>query len=581
MKHHINTILSSKKNRKSFFLISLLFLFLTNGYSQTNLPKRAKLKTIIYSDYTISGYVYKKHFVNGQKVTSLSLKTQDTILSGNYFVSNNIGYIKGIWKGNTINGTTHTKGLFKVSNSNNEIGLTTTSKKADSLQIETEDVFYYQGFRNKYPASLKKLPNNDYTLKINYNDKHRIEKNNIISLELIVNKSLIKKYGFYSIDDFIFNTTEVKQTFANGDIFIGKVEKDGRNKDNMIITNPKEGKFIHSQGYIDEEEMVKQPDNNYKYQVIYSDRVKDNAFSKLEIIVNQNLIEKYGFWATSDFINNTTDVKYTYKNGNIFIGKVKNTIDTITNSVNSQLSEGVLKYYTGEEFQGNLSGQWYCDIPISGKMIFSNGDIENGNWLKKYNLNQEGYDKVLEVKSPTRKLYLAKDLHKEKRYKNAINKAELAISNENYLIAKDWYSTAMDIKPVQFVYLNSQIEKIDNLYKKQVRERELVKKYGNYYGKKIIEQELVQGMSQDMVNEYWPKKYFNISYINRNNNKTVIWEFDKNKMQREIIKEGKENGNEEGALAVILMLNFSGQLGGIDAPRMLVFKNNKLTDIYR
>jgi len=88
-------------------------------------------------------------------------------------------------------------------------------------------------------------------------------------------------------------------------------------------------------------------------------------------------------------------------------------------------------------------------------------------------------------------------------------------------------------------------------------------------------------MSQEMVNEYWPKKYFSISNINRNNSKTVIWEFDKNKMQREIIKEGKENGNEEGALAVILMLNLSGQLGGLDAPKMLVFKNNKLTDIYR
>jgi len=574
MKHNINTVLSFKNYTKRLFLISLLFLFISQIYSQTSLPKRAKLKTIIYSDYTISGYVYKKHFVNGQKVTSLSLKTQDTIISGNYFVSNNIGYIKGIWKQNTDNGTTHANGLFKVSNSNNEIGLATVPKKAGSLQIETEDVFYYQGFRNKYPANLQKLPNNNYSLKINYNDKHRIEKNDIISFELIVNKSLIKKYGFYSIDDFIYNTPDVKQTFANGDIFIGKVEKDGRNKDNLIITNPREGKFIRSQGYIDEEELSKQPDNNYKYQVVYSDRVKGNAFSKLEIIVNQNLIEKYGFWATSDFINNTTDVKYTYKNGNIFIGKVKNTIDTITNSVNSQLSEGVLKYYTSEEFHGNLSGQWYCDIPISGKMIFLNGDIENGNWLKKYNFNQEEYDKVLEVKSPTKKLALAKELYKEKQYKNAIKKAGLAISNENYLKAKDWYSMAMDIKPEESEYLNSQIDKIDELYKKQIRKKELVEKYGYYYANKILEGKLTLGMSQEMVNEYWPKKYFNINYSNRYSNKIVIWKFDKDKMRREIRKE-------EGGYAVILMLYLSEPFGGIDGPKKLVFKNNKLTDIYK
>jgi len=576
MEHHINTILSSKKNRKSFFLISLLFLFITNGYSQTNLPKRAKLKTITYSDYTISGYVYKKHFVNGQKVIFLSLRTQDTILSGNYFVSNNIGYIKGIWKQNSINGATHTKGLFKVSNSNNEIGLTTTSKKADSLQIETEDVFYYQGFRNKYPVSLDKLPNNNYSLAVDYSsNKFRQDSSAQIKLELTVDKSLIKKYGFYAIDDFIFNTTNnVKQTYANGVIFIGKIENLSRDENNIIKFKRKEGRFIYSTGIIDEEELIKLNNENYKYQVIYSNRDKNNSFAKLEITVNDSLIEKYGFWATSDYLYYTPIVKYTYKNGNLFIGKVINTIDAITNSVTSQLSEGILKYTTGEEFQGNYSGQWYCGIPISGKMIFSDGSIENGNWLKKYNLNQEEYNKVLEVKSPTKKITLAKELYEEKQYKNAINKAELALSNENYITAKDSYNRALDIKPKESEYLNSQIDKIDELYKKQVRKKELVEKYGYYYANKILEGKLTLGMSQEMVNEYWPKKYFNINYSNRYSNKIVIWKFDKDKMRREIRKE-------EGGYAVILMLYLSEPFGGIDGPEKLVFKNNKLTDIYR
>ena len=71
MKRQINTVLSFKGHKqynKIFFLISLLFLLISQIYSQTNLPKRAKLKTITYSDYTITGYVSKKHFVNGQKV---------------------------------------------------------------------------------------------------------------------------------------------------------------------------------------------------------------------------------------------------------------------------------------------------------------------------------------------------------------------------------------------------------------------------------------------------------------------------------------------------------------------------------
>lgn len=218
-------------------------------------------------------------------------------------------------------------------------------------------------------------------------------------------------------------------------------------------------------------------------------------------------------------------------------------------------------------------------------MIFSDGSIKNGNWLEIYNLNQREYDKVLEVKSPARKLALAKELYKNKQYYNALYKADIELSNENYLIAKDWYNIALDIKPEAAEYINSQIDKIDKLYKELIQElirkKELIKKYGEYYGNKIIEGELALGMSQEMVNEYYPKEHFNISYINRNNNKIIIWEFDKKKMQGEIIKEGIENGKEEGALAIILMLNLSEQLVGLDVPKMLVFKNNKLTDIYR
>ena len=392
MKRQINTVLSFKGHKqynKIFFLISLLFLLISQIYSQTNLPKRAKLKTITYSDYTITGYVSKKHFVNGQKVTILSLKTQDTIMYGNYF-ANNIAYINGIWKRNTDNGITHAKGLFKVHNSNVEIGLTTIPRKADSLQIETEDIFYYQGFRNKYPASLQKLSNNNYYLVVDYSAKKSEQKPDPqIKLELTVDKSLVKKYGFYAIDDFIFNTTNVKQTYADGTIFIGKIENSSPDENNIIQFKRKEGKFIYPTGPEAEEELIRLNNGNYKYQVTYSKKDINNPFTKSEIIINQSLIKKYGFWATSDFIYYTTNGKYTYKNGNVFIGKVKNTKDTITNSVNSQFLEGVLKYYTGDEFQGNLSGQWYCGIPISGKMIFSNGDIKSGNWLKKYNLNQE------------------------------------------------------------------------------------------------------------------------------------------------------------------------------------------------
>ena len=143
--------------------------------------------------------------------------------------------------------------------------------------------------------------------------------------------------------------------------------------------------------------------------------------------------------------------------------KVENTVDSITNSINSKLSKGILKYPTGEEFQGNISGQWYCGIPISGKMIFSDGSIKNGNWLETYNLNHREYDNVLEISSPTKKLALAKELFNEKQFTNAINKARYALSTENYLTAKEWFVKALYIKPDESEYINSRIENIDKL----------------------------------------------------------------------------------------------------------------------
>lgn len=569
------------KSVKINIWLILLFFATISLSSQTTISKNAKSKTLIYTDYSITGYIYKKEFVNGQDITILSLKSKDTLIYGNYFVNKNFGYINGVWKSNSINGITYTNGLFKVSNSNNVIGLTVKPKEADSLKIITEDVFYFKGFRNNHPALLKKLPNNNYSLVINYdNNKQRQETNAVIKIELTVDKSLVEKYGFYSIDDFMYYTTDVKQTFSNGDVFIGVIENLSVDENNTIKYNRKEGKFIYSTSTLMEEEIIAQGNGNYIYRCKYSES-GNNLFEKLELNINKSHIEKYGFWANAKYIENIEDVKYTYRNGNVFIGKVENTVDSITNSINSKLSKGILKYPTGEEFQGNISGQWYCGIPISGKMIFSDGSIKNGNWLETYNLNHREYDNVLEISSPTKKLALAKELFNEKQFTNAINKARYALSTENYLTAKEWFVKALYIKPDESEYINSRIENIDKLYKEQIRKKELIEKYGDIYGNKILEGELVLGMSQEMVNEHWPKKHFNISYINRNYDKIIIWEFDKQKMQEEIIKKGKESGQEKGALGVILMLNLSEQLGGLDVPKMLVFKNNKLTEFYR
>jgi len=460
MKRNINTVLSFKKYIKRLFLISLLFLFITNCYSQANLPKGAKLKTIKYSDYNISGYVYKKQFVENQKLTLFtstnSYHTNDTILSGKYFCTDDgNSYIDGMKKTRTYNSISRTKGIFKVTNTKNGIGISANRKEGQKLEILCEDHIYYQIDRNNYS-------NNNYS---NNND----------------------------------NSTFILQ---------------------------------------------KLQDNKLSLKIKYETLI-------LETIIPHSIDPEIKYDFHQDILD-SDKVKLSYKNGDDFIGLVKKT--HCYNNDQWAPKNGEYRYASGEVSTGVFGCNSYFKRLYleEGATEFTDGSIGNGDWLFQQNLTNSEQERIYSKnRSPTEMRNMAKSIIEEKDKKLRAEK------------------TARE-----------QIEK-EKLQQQESYRNKLVKKYGEYYGNKISERELVLGMSQEMVNEYWPKKYFSISNINRNNSKTVIWEFDKNKMQREIIKEGKENGNEEGALAVILMLNLSGQLGGLDAPKMLVFKNNKLTDIYR
>jgi hypothetical protein len=588
--------------KKIVLVMSMTFavtsIVLGQTYSQTLLPKKAKWSTIEYkssnnSNYIAIGYVYKKKFVDGQNVTFLSLPARDTIISGKYFTkTENDAYIEGIWKRNTDNGITRADGLFKVSNLKTGTGLTINPKKGDALLIETENIYSYYGFRNKYPAVLQKLPDNNYSLKIEYTDRYK--EDDVVKLELIVDKSLVYKYGFYSIDDFIYYVENVTKTYKDGTVFIGKVENT-KAENNTVNSKLKEGKFIYASGEIASRELIIQfpPDGTFLLRIEYS-KEKD-PFAKMELIVSKNLIDKYDYWNTSEHIYNTSKIKMTYKNGDVFTGITKNTKDSSGN-FNQLFTVGEYKYGTGEIFQGDLSGQWYCGVPISGEMKFINGNIEKGNWLQKYNLTQQEYNKVLEGKSPTEKRTIAQALYKDKQYQAAIDEAESALQYNDYSGAKDAYSRALEIKPEKAKYMDSQIERVEKLRKEQQqieklrreqeRKQAYISKYGERYGTLISQGKLEVGMSKAMVNEVWDENYFIISKSALSGNSIEIWQFSKDKMQTTLMLEGakhNESGGKggEAALAAIFLMNLFGQMGGPTVPQMLIFTNNKLTDIYR
>lgn len=421
---------------KSFLKIALLSVIFTTTnfvFCQTKwhkeplsstLLEKAKFRTIEYksTDYIATGYVYKNQFIDGQNITFLSKQTQDTIISGRYYVVANLAYIDGVWKRNTENGVTRSYGIFQVKNADNEITLTIKPKEGKPLQIETKNIFYYQGFHNNYPAVLEKQNEENYSLTINYFDmagKTRI---------LTVKRELIEKYGWFAIDNFIYFTPYITIKYRNGDIFSGFTENT-RIENNMIGYKLKEGVWTYSEGNYKKRELIKLPDGNYKFNAVYSEHMIDNNFAQMEIIVNKTFVDKYGYWGEADFMFNIPEVKYTYKNGNIFTGKQVSTINNrneSSTSINTKLTLGKLQYVTGEVFEGDLSGQWICGIPISGKIQFTDGSHENGNWLEKYKVldvlpdssinwknKSEKYPDLSSAKTMTEKHSLAIRLHEE------------------------------------------------------------------------------------------------------------------------------------------------------------------------
>jgi hypothetical protein len=450
-------------------------------YSETTLPKKAKLKTVKYKsyDYAINGYIFEKQFVNGQELNFYNTNTKtdvipiyiipvpvsktkltNPIISGTFFMKDGISFLESTikQKHNWPSGEIYINGIFKLSNTFDDKGLTIKPSEAKELSIKTEYIIKCSGFydENKYPITLaKNSNNNDYDYKIEFDDR---------TLEASLTADYLKKIFFPTVDN-LFRET----------------------KSSVI---------------------------QYRVSLKFD-----------------------------DYIKNSKNVKLIYKNGDVFVGKVE------TYDKKYIANEGEYVFFNGETFIGKLDR--YSIIWTDGEWKFNDGSTENGDWLKKYNVTS---DALSSAKTMTEKHNLAIQLYEEQQQKLQAEKIAKQKAEEKKKIAE------------------------------QKKKQALIAKYGTHYGTLISEGELDVGMSQLMVNEVWNKEFFVISKSVRSGESIEIWEFSKDKMQMAIINEGakhKDSGGGEAAIAAIFLMELSDALGGPSAPQMIIFTNNKLTDIYR
>ncbi|TYA52724.1 hypothetical protein [Formosa maritima] len=444
----------------------LLIIPLLIGYTNQTFSQNGREKTIMFTNgynviYSAIGQVSKNKFVENKNVTFLTERDlhngrilRDTIVSGKYFTKDGNSYIDGLWKqwDRDFKELVRVKGVFKVSNNENGIGITTNKKKGKGIIINVlSENPYYINISYKYYYFGRFI--SSFSLESNITNFEEEE----------LDRDLMRWSPHDIFDKQILNDKKVKFSFKNGDVFIGSIKRD---------TNSN-GFYYHMVPHIGE---------------------------------------------------------YKYKNGDIINGEI----------YYYDFFGGRLKFYPEE----------------NSYTVFEDGTVEKGEWVKKYFSSLNNDEKA--------------DL-----YKNCESLTELRDKSKIIIDKKN--------KKIEEKEKEKEKERLEKLQKQIKRQKELTSKYGDYYGNKLSRGELLPGMNEDMVKEVWEKEWFNINNIVRNGQMIEIWEFDKSKMQRDIIKKGKESGQQEGALGLILMLNLSEELGleGINAPKTLVFMDNKLTDIYR
>lgn len=243
----VKSIVPIRTTQKKALCVTILLLTLVGTtFSQTSLPKKAKLKTIKYenrllnNDYAAVGYVNDEQFVEGQQVQFIRLyngQLRDTLIAGIYVVKDGIPFLEGnvIRKDISTKTSRFIKGLFKVTNSKQGNSLTTIPGDASDLKIETSDIydFHYQGYLNypRYPLDLKKQQDG-YLLKIDFND--RVLETVLVSDNVSLESIKLSK--------------NVKLNYKNGDVFIGSVQQGSSYSNEHEQFFPKEGQYKFSSG---------------------------------------------------------------------------------------------------------------------------------------------------------------------------------------------------------------------------------------------------------------------------------------------------------------------------------------------
>lgn len=554
--------------------------------SEEVLPKGAKNKTVDYPKlhYCITGFFSKGILTEGQIVEFYNTESNPTvILRGKVSYYANRLLVTGVKYDESENGPCSTYGAFYVSNSPDNL-MIYKPKKAQDLTITDSDIEYYLGYYLKCPTAVKLKG----TPQIAIDGKNGGRGYDDFAAPL--DNSAISRIGYNNVSDLILSTSKNAMMHWEDQLykdFKGVVEPRLQDDNSILfifLTGEKTGfKSGHKSIRVFEEtgklcmEMNDNPASQLKKETI--------------VVPDKSLIDHDLYWDMRAFLDNMSEMRWVYRNGDTYVGKATFTAtpteDGKSESISETITTGKYTFSNGDYFEGDMSKDFCCNLPVSGTTHFKDGTVREGNWLNDYKLTEAQWNKISTLRFPSVARDSAIVFQNNNNYDKYMAAARKAENGKHYEEAKSYYMAAQEIKP-DADNLNDKIKELDRQIRYEARRKQMIAKYGSTYGPKIADGEVELGMTRDMVIDAFSTDdvllhaYRVSNSTDWSDNRIETWEYDYDMVKKYM---DKEMGSDAAAFNLLMGLgsamgySFRSEVSKIVKYKYLRFKNGKLIEL--
>lgn len=382
-------------------------------YASAITNKTSKSIDFTAHHYSISGIIAKGILCEGTTV-----KFYDTaslvpylLLEGRVSYQTGRLIVVGIRYIETLTGTNKIHGTFYVYNMD-DFTMNYKPKKAGALRIKSSEASYLEGFYLECPVIVRM--NEKSSVYVDGKTGGR----GYSFLSAVIPSITLNDDDSFDIYQLLLQAKDdVTMCWENGIIFKGRVKPTPR-EDGAIVFYTLDGQKT-GMATGPKRITVSRENGNIVYSQDYSEDNK--LLSNESLLVRDNgTISEDDYWNWEKIHEFCYLAKWTYRNGNYFEGTIKTVItpneDTNTSTISTTATKGVFKYPNGDRFEGDVSSKSVGSFFVDGTTFFADGSKVKGNWLEKYKLNNNQWEKVYKCLNPSDAKALAEKLMHSNSY---------------------------------------------------------------------------------------------------------------------------------------------------------------------